>query len=124
MENQAVNQTVTNAQASKAYRLRGGMMPLNQTKLASDAELTAKAQEFESVFLGEMLKHMFDQVDTNEMFGGGEGEETYKSFMVDEYAKMITKTGGIGIADHVKAEMIRMQEVALHKAAQPAMAAQ
>lgn len=98
-------------QASEGIRLRGGMMALNQRKTYSDEELTDKAKEFESVFISQMLGHMFDGIETNEMFGGGEGEEVYKSFMIDEYSKMIVNTGGIGVADHVKAEMIRMQEV-------------
>lgn len=100
------------SQASEGIRLRGnGMMALNQRKTYSDAELTEKANEFESVFISQMLGHMFEGVETNEMFGGGEGEEVFKSFMIDEYSKMIVNTGGIGVADHVKAEMIRMQEV-------------
>lgn len=78
---------------------------------ASEAQIAKVAEEFESVFLSQMLQHMFDGVETDELTGGGHGEDTYRSLMVDEYAKMITKTGGIGVADHVKAEMIRMQEV-------------
>ena len=97
-------------QASEGIRLRGGMIPLNQRKMYSDAELTAKSEEFESLFISQMLGHMFEGVGTNETFGGGEGEDAFKSFMTDEYSKMIVKTGGIGIADNVKAEMIRMQE--------------
>lgn len=97
--------------AAESYRLHKGPMSLNGTKHYSDAEMDAKAQEFETMFIGQMLKPMFEGIETDGMFGGGEGEETYRSFMIDEYAKMITKAGGIGIADHVKAEMIRMQEM-------------
>lgn len=99
------------AQASEGIRLRGAMA-LNKPKTYNEEELTEKANEFEQVFIGQMLNHMFDSIETNEMFGGGEGEEAYKSFMLDEYSKLIVQTGGIGVADHVKAEMIRMQEVA------------
>ena len=69
-----------------------------------------KSKEFESVFVKQMLEHMFSGIDTGGMFGGGESEEIYRSFMLDEYSKLITQTGGIGIADHVKREMIAMQE--------------
>lgn len=89
---------------STAKSLRG--MPK-----ASEAEIAAKAEEFEAVFLSQMLSHMFSGIETNEMFGGGEGEQMYKSMMVDEYGKIIARTGGIGVADHVKAEMIRLQEM-------------
>lgn len=97
--------------AADTYRLRAGAIALNSAKKYSDAEMTEKAEEFESMFISQMLNHMFEGIETNELFGGGEGEDVYKSFMVDEYAKMIVKTGGIGVADHVKAEMIRMQEM-------------
>ncbi|MBM3618073.1 MAG: hypothetical protein FJX23_05945 [Alphaproteobacteria bacterium] len=100
------------SQASEGMRLRSGPMALNKAKTYNEEQLTEKANEFEQVFISQMLNHMFDSIETNEMFGGGEGEEAYKSFMLDEYSKLIVQTGGIGVADHVKAEMIRMQEVA------------
>ena len=68
-------------------------------------------QEFEAVFLSQMLQHMFDGVETDEMFGGGEGEDMVKSLLVDEYGKLIARTGGIGVADYVKREMLSLQEV-------------
>jgi Rod binding domain-containing protein len=45
------------------------------------------------------------------MFGGGKGEEMYRSLLVEEYGKTIAKAGGVGIADQVKAEMLKLQEV-------------
>lgn len=78
---------------------------------ASMAEVDKVAEEYEAVFLSEMLNHMFDQVDTNELFGGGEGEDMYKSLLVNEYGKLMARSGGIGVADYVKREMLKLQEV-------------
>lgn len=69
------------------------------------------AQEFEAQFITQMLENMFSTVDTDPVLGGGESEKIYQSFLNDEYGKLIAKTGGIGVADHVKREMIRLQEV-------------
>lgn len=69
------------------------------------------AKEFESVFIAEMLRPMFETVETNELFGGGNGEDTWKGMLVDEYGKGIAKAGGIGLADHITAAMIQMQEM-------------
>lgn len=91
-------------------RLRSKSISLKAHAAATDAQVTKVAQEYEGVFLSEMLKHMFEGVKTDDTFGGGHGEDMYRSFMTEEYGKMIVKTGGIGVADHVKAEMIRMQE--------------
>lgn len=98
----------TNTEIAK---LRGEAKPLRGAPKATEAEITAKAEEFEAVFLSQMLKHMFAGIETNEAFGGGTGEDVFKDMMTDEYGKIIARTGGIGVADHVKAEMLRLQEM-------------
>ena len=67
------------------------------------------AQDFEAVFIAEMMKPMFAGIETEAPFGGGKGEEIFRSMMIQEYGKMIAQTGGIGIADHVKDHMIQVQ---------------
>lgn len=99
------------------FRLRAGAKALRGVKQASEAEINKTAEEFEGMFLHEMLSCMFEEQETNQLFGGGAGEEAYKSMVVDEYAKLMAKTGGIGIASHVKAEMLRLQEVGNKEAA-------
>ena len=69
------------------------------------------AEDFEAVFIAEMIKPMFEGIKADSMFGGGNGEEMWKSQLVSEYGKTIAKSGGIGIADAVMGEMIRMQEM-------------
>jgi flagellar protein FlgJ len=67
-------------------------------------------QEFEEMFIAQMLQPMFDALPTDGMFGGGAGERLFRSFQVNEYAKAITRTGGIGIADSVTRHLITLQE--------------
>jgi Rod binding domain-containing protein len=69
-----------------------------------------KAQEFEAVFLSQMLKPVFESIDTDGPFGGGQAESMWRSLMVDEYGKSMAKAGGIGLADSVMSEMLRLQE--------------
>lgn len=68
------------------------------------------AQDFEAVFISEMMRPMFESVEVNSEFGGGKGEEIFRSFLIDEYGKITAATGQIGIAEHVKHELIRLQE--------------
>lgn len=68
------------------------------------------AHEFEAVFLSEMLKPMFQELKTDGMFGGGKGEEVFRSFLLKEYGDIMSQAGGIGLADHVKEQIIQMQE--------------
>lgn len=69
------------------------------------------AEEFESVFLSQMMEHMMDGVDFDPMGESGPGDDIYKSMLIDEYAKLMSRTGGIGVADFVKREMLSLQEV-------------
>ncbi|MGF1591681.1 MAG: rod-binding protein [Kiloniellaceae bacterium] len=68
------------------------------------------AEEFEAMFLAEMLAPVFESVDSDGLFGGGQGEDIYRSMMVQEYGKAIARAGGVGIAETVQREILRMQE--------------
>ncbi len=76
----------------------------------NEKAIEEKAREFEAVFLSAMLKPMFEQIEVDSTFGGGKGEEVFRGLMIQEYGKMISETGSVGIAEHVKAELLRIQE--------------
>ena len=76
---------------------------------ADEARIRQTAQEFEATFMAQMLRPMFEGLSTEAPFGGGHAEETWRGFMIDEMGKQISRAGGVGLADHVMAEMIRMQ---------------
>lgn len=67
------------------------------------------AERFEASFLAQMLKPMFEGLSTEAPFGGGEAEGTWRGFLIDAMAEQTVRAGGIGLADTVMAEMIRMQ---------------
>lgn len=78
---------------------------------ASDMQNFKKtAEEFEAVFITEMLRPMFENLEPSSPFGGGSGEKIYRDMQIDEYGKAIANAGGIGLADSVMREMIKMQE--------------
>lgn len=68
------------------------------------------AEEFEAVFLTTMLEGMFEGVKTDAPFGGGNTEKTYRSLIIGEYAKQISKNGGLGMADQITSDLIALQE--------------
>jgi len=70
------------------------------------------ARDFEAVFVAQMLAPMFEGLASDGMFGGGPGENIYRSILVDEYGKAVASAGGIGIADQVQREILRAQEAA------------
>jgi Rod binding domain-containing protein len=68
------------------------------------------AKDFEAVFLSEMFSHMFEGLNVDPMFGGGQGEKMFRGMMVQEYGKIMAKGKGIGIADQLQKMMIQLQE--------------
>lgn len=74
------------------------------------AKIRQSATEFESMFVNQMLGHMFDGIPVDDTFGGGQGEEMFRSMLTEQYGKQVTKRGGLGIADQVYRELLRAQE--------------
>lgn len=75
-----------------------------------DAHIDQVAEDFEAQFIAQMMQSMFSTVEVNKELGGGFAEETYRSLVVDEYGKLMARAGGIGVADQVKREMLKLQE--------------
>lgn len=76
----------------------------------SGQQTAQTAQEFEAMFLAQLLQPMFKGIDAQTAFGGGPGADVYKEMMVKEYGKILAQSGGVGIAEKVQAEMLRIQE--------------
>ena len=74
------------------------------------ARMRETAEAFEASFLSQILKPMFEGLSTEAPFGGGEAEGTWRGFLVDAMAKQTVRGGGIGLADQVVAQMLKMQE--------------
>ena len=75
----------------------------------NNAALRRAAQEFESMFLSEMLAPMFESLDTDGLGGGGMGERIFRPMLVERYAEAIAKAGGVGLADSIIGELTRLQ---------------
>lgn len=78
-------------------------------ELAKRGQIRKTAEDFEASFLSIMLQQMFQGVQVEQPFGGGQGEEMFKSFMNDAMARQMAKSGGIGLADTVAREMLKLQ---------------
>lgn len=82
---------------------------MTPAELASaHARIDKSAHDFEASFLSIMMGQMFEGVKAT-TFGGGEGEDAFKSFLTDAMAKAMTKHGGIGISKMMTTEMLKMQ---------------
>ena len=92
--------------------LAGKPAPFGEATPASDAfraKAKTAAQTFESQFLSQMIGQMFEGIQTDGPFGGGFGEEMFRSMMTDAMAKQMTQAGGVGVSDVVQREILKMQ---------------
>ncbi len=79
------------------------------TVIDRDSAAFKAAQEFEAVFLAQMVAQMHAGIETNGPFGGGFAEETYRSLMYQEIGRQMALSGGVGIAAAVYDEMVKLQ---------------
>jgi Rod binding domain-containing protein len=82
---------------------------MSAAELAKRGEIKQTSQKFEAAFLSIMLQQMFEGTETSAPFGGGPGEQMFKSFMAQAMADKVVKTGGVGLAASVQREMLKMQ---------------
>jgi flagellar protein FlgJ len=69
------------------------------------------AQEFEAIFLAQVLGTMTQGIAGDDLLGGGQ-DDVFHDMLNEEIAKLISRSGGIGVADAVLREMLKVQEVA------------
>ena len=93
------------------------MIPLQTTPASTlppqqVAKIGKAAHEFEAMAIGQLLQPMFDTVDESKgMFGGGEAEAQWKPMLVTAMAKNMAANGGLGLAQPIMQQMLRMQEM-------------
>ena len=97
------------AAGAAVLKASGARTPKTNTQMDPQRARDA-AKQFEGFFVGQMMEHMMAGVEVNPEFGGGTGEETWRSMLNQEYGKEIAKSGKLGIADNVMKAMLRAQE--------------
>jgi flagellar protein FlgJ len=74
-------------------------------------KLHKQAVDMEGMFLNTLMKEMFSSIKTDEgSFGGGFAEETWRGMQAEQFAGALAETGGIGLADQLMGDLLRLQE--------------
>ncbi len=84
----------------------------SRASLKAQDKLEKTAKDFEAVFMSQMIKPMWEGVETDGMFGGGPGEDVMKDLLIQEYGKSMVRNDGFGLSPQVMDSMIKMQEAA------------
>jgi flagellar protein FlgJ len=71
----------------------------NAVSMQDKQKLMASCQELESVFLNKIMECMRATIPKSDLVEKSFATETFESMLDEEYAKQISKTGSIGIAD-------------------------
>jgi peptidoglycan hydrolase FlgJ len=94
--------------------LNHGLAALATPSAGSDTPRTEAvrhaAQEFEAVFLAQVLGTMTQGMAGDDLLGEGQ-DDVFRDMLNEEIAKLISRSGGIGVADAVLREMLKAQEV-------------
>ncbi len=81
-------------------------------KTLDPKDVKRTADDFETLFLEQMFNHMFSTIGVDKTTGGGQGEETVRSLLVNAYAKNVVKAGGVGLSASIARDIIKIQEQA------------
>lgn len=73
--------------------------------------LRQTAEEFEAVFLAQVLQTLTTGIGGPGPLSEGDNE-AWSDMLQEEYGKLIARSGGIGVADALMREMLKLQEVA------------
>jgi peptidoglycan hydrolase FlgJ len=97
-----------------------GIAPKDPDKKAKDA-----AQQFEAVFINQLLQQLDKTIDrSNSMLNGGHAEDTFRGMMMQELATQIShKPGGsgFGLSDAIYRQIKQQEATAANKPAGPGL---
>ena len=74
------------------------------------AKIKASAEDFEAFFVTHAFEDMYGDLSSDPLFGGGEAENIFRSFLLQEYGKQVARTGGVGVSDMVQKQLLQLQE--------------
>lgn len=89
----------------------GTVPPGSGASLVSTADATSirqAAQEFEAIVLGQMLKTMRQASAQGPVALTGMSQKLYRDLMDDELAKAVSRSGGVGLADTLVRDLLRL----------------
>jgi hypothetical protein len=65
-----------------------------------------EAKQYEVILVSKMLEEAVPKGGDSMLFGGGHGNDIYRSMMIEEYAKSMVDGGGLGLAEQIAKEIM------------------
>jgi Rod binding domain-containing protein len=76
----------------------------------TQAQVMKSARDFEAVFSTEMLSPMFEGIEVDPTFGGGHGEEMFRTMLLDQYGKQMAANDSLGMVHQIADTLLKAQE--------------
>lgn len=78
------------------------LVNLPQTKgLSDDAKLREAANDFEAIFVQQMLKTMRETSLESNLIPKSEGEKVFQSMLDENYSRLAAKSGSLGLGEMI-----------------------
>jgi flagellar protein FlgJ len=85
---------------------------LSATKIDKESKLYQACEDFQSVFIKQMLDTMRKTVDkSGSLIQQNEGEKVFDDMLYDEYAKKMSKSAGFDLAGNLYKQMAFLQNI-------------
>lgn len=70
-----------------------------------EQRIKKEAVELESVLVSKMIEPMFPDGKESGLYGGGHGSDIFRQMMIDQYARTIAETNGLGLAEAIAKDL-------------------
>ncbi len=85
---------------------------LSTTKIDKGSDLYKACEDFQSIFIKQMLDTMRKTVDkSGGMVEQNQGEKVFEDMLYDEYSKKMSKSAGFDLADNIYRQMTYLQNL-------------
>ena len=75
-----------------------------------DVKLRETCRDFESLLVQQMLSKMRASIPKSDFFGSKDKEEIFQSMLDEEYAKELSESGSLGLADMLYAQLAALKK--------------
>ena len=85
---------------------------LSAAKIDKDSKLYQACEDFQAVFIKQMLDTMRKTIDkSGSLAQPNEGEKVFDDMLYDEYAKKMSRSAGFDLADNLYKQMVFLQNI-------------
>jgi hypothetical protein len=107
----SANSASASTTSNPFYRAYNGSAVVNKNFKKEEKEIDPKtlkrSKELEAVLISVMTEPMFPKGKEAGLYGGGPGNDVYRSLMIQEYGKIFQKGNSLGVAENISRNLTK-----------------